>query len=400
MRSAGTHKPIRVLYCILDNRCGGPHRLAHAVAGRLRQYNIETVFLLGHKAGETWQPDGFPSFLCRRIQCFRRQAPLRNLLRFGAALPRNLRTIRRIIESNEIDIIHVDGVTNFVPAWSGHWTGRPVLWLYNDYLPPLLQRLLLPLVRAWASTVAVQGHCLREPLTAGYPTLRDKTVVLPAAVDTAKFAADASTPARRARLRQELGLPADATVVGTVRNINRFKGYTYFLEAAGRIKKAIASAKFLVVGRKLDTDPGYWDHLQRLTRQLGLEPDVIYTGFREDIPAVLSALDLFVLPSLQESCPVALLEAMAMQVPVVATNVGAVREMVTHEQTGFVVPPADSEALARAALTVLALPESRRRGMVEAARRKVEQEFALDAIARQQNELYQSMRARAPGVGH
>jgi glycosyltransferase involved in cell wall biosynthesis len=81
---------------------------------------------------------------------------------------------------------------------------------------------------------------------------------------------------------------------------------------------------------------------------------------------------------------------------VVATDVGAVREMVTQGQTGFVVPPGDSEALARAVLMYLALPQSARRGKVQAARMKVEQEFALDAIARQQNQLYESVRSLRP----
>ena len=129
--------------------------------------------------------------------------------------------------------------------------------------------------------------------------------------------------------------------------MNRFKGLTYFIEAAGRIKSRVPSAKFVIVGRKLDTDPGYWDHLQQLTEQLGLKQDVVFTGFREDVPAILSALDVFVLASIEESCPVALLEAMAMKVPVVATDVGAVSEMVLHGRTGFVVPPREPRGYRR-----------------------------------------------------
>jgi glycosyltransferase involved in cell wall biosynthesis len=391
MESTKGRQPIHALYCILDNRCGGPHRLAHAVACRLRQDQVETVFLLGYKAGATWRPDGFPSFLCRHIQCFRRQAPVSNFLRFCAALPRNLLSMCRIIRSNGIDVVHVDGVTNFVPALAGRLAGKPIVWLYNDYLPRPLRRVLLPLVTALASTVVVQGECLRQSLTAGRSRLRDKTVVLYSAVDPGKFTADENTWALRRRLRQELGIPAQCTVIGTVRNVNRLKGYTHFLEAAAQIKEKLGPVKFLVVGRKLDTDPGYWDHLQQLTTRLGLEQDVIYTGFRDDIPAILAALDLFVLASLQESCPVALLEAMAMKVPVVATDVGAVREMVTHDETGLVVPPGDSNALAQAVLAYLAKPQPQVRTMVEAARKKVEQDFTVQTIARQQKQLYERL---------
>jgi glycosyltransferase involved in cell wall biosynthesis len=387
--SALGRKPLRVLYCILDNRCGGPHRRAQAISCLLRSDHIETVFLMGHKADPSWRPDGFPSFTRRDIQCFRRQAPLWNFLRFCAALPGNLLYLRKIIESNRIDLVHVDGVTNFVPALAGHLAGRPVVWLYNDHPPGPLRPILLSLVTALASTVVVQGECLRQSLTAGRPRLRDKTVVLPSAVDPGRFVAEEGAPLQRQRLRQELGIPAPCTVIGTVQNVGRIKGGTHFLKAAARIKKRLAPVRFLVVGRKLDTDPGYWDHLQQLTVQLGLQQDVIYTGFREDIPAILSALDLFVLASLQESCPVALLEAMAMKVPVVATDVGAVSEMVSHTYSGFVVPPGDSEAIAQAVVTYLNLPQERVHDMTAAARKRVEDTFHIGIIARQQYELYE-----------
>ncbi|MCU0914693.1 MAG: glycosyltransferase [Planctomycetes bacterium] len=391
MDTSGKDRSIRVLYCILDNRCGGPHRLAHAAAGRLRAQGIETLFLLGHKARETWRPEGFEMFLCRRIQCLRRRHPVWNFLAFCGALPGNLWRLRRLIRAHDIDVVHVDGVTNFVPALAARLAGRPIIWLYNDYVSRPLQRVLLPLVTALAATVVVQGRSLRETLTAGRPRLRDKTVVLYSGVDTDRFRVGEHTPQQRRQIRQELGLPQDALVIGTVRNVNRLKGYTHFLEAAATVKRKIASAKFLVVGRRLDTDPGYWDHLQRLTARLGLTQDVVYTGFRDDVPALLSALDVFVLASLQESCPVALLEAMASQVGVVATDVGAVREMVHDGRSGLVVPPGDAQALADAVTAYLQMAPQDARRLCAAARQEVETRFAIDAIARQQAKLYESL---------
>jgi glycosyltransferase involved in cell wall biosynthesis len=382
---------MRVLYCILDNRCGGPHRRAHAVARRLREYNIETLFLTGYKGGETWRPDGFQSYICKHVQCFRRQSPIPNLFVFTAVLPYTLWRLCTIIRSNEIDIVHVDGVTNFVPALAAWLTGRPIVWLYNDYLPRPLRPVLMPMMTKLASTVLVQGETLKRQYTTGNPKLRDKTIVLHSCADTNRFTPNEHSPEQRRRIRQELGIPADCTLVGTIRNVNRFKGLTYFIEAAGRIKSRIPSAKFVIVGQKLDTDPGYWDHLQQLTAQLGLKQDVIFTGFREDVPAILASLDVFVLASIEESCPVALLEAMAMKVPVVATDVGAVSEMVLHGRTGFVVPPRDPDAIADAVMTYLQTSGEQVRQMVEAARQKVEAEFAIEPVARQQERLYESM---------
>ncbi len=382
---------MKVLYCILDNRLGGPHRRAHAVAQRLRQHNIETLFLLGYKSGEVWQPDGFPLFLCKHIQCFRRRRLLVNLARFVGMLPWNLLRIRRILRTNDIDIVHVDGVTNFVPALAAALTRTPIVWHYNDHLVGPLKRLLLPLLSRLASTVIVQGENLRQSRTGGDARLRDKTVVLPSAVDPGKFHAGARDLEERRRIRQELGLPPECVLVGSVGNINRFKGYTYFVEAAAAIKRQVPSARFLIVGAKLDTDPGYWEQLHELADRLGLTEDLVYTGFRDDVARVLSALDVFVLASVLESCPVAILEAMAMQVPVVATDVGAVSEMVLHGRTGFVVPPREPDAIAEAVMRYLHMPDEQVRQMMEAARQRVESEYSVGKIARQQKCLYESL---------
>jgi glycosyltransferase involved in cell wall biosynthesis len=387
----GKAQAMKVLYCILDDRCGGPHRLAHDVALRLREHDIETLFLLGCKTGEAWQPEGFRSFSCKHIQLLRRRRPLWSLVQFFGALPFNLATMSRIIRTNGIDLVHVDSLHNFVPALAARLAGKPLVWLYNDYLPVPVRRLLLSLAGALASTFLVQGENLKQLHTGDRPKLRGKTAVLYSGVDTRRFAPDEYGPEQRRRIREELGLPAECTLVGAIRNMHRLKGYTYFLEAAARIKSRVPSAKFLIVGRKLDTDPGYWEHLQQLTGQLGLGQDVIFAGFREDIPAILSALDVFVLASIEESCPVALLEAMAMRVPVVATEVGAVPELVIDGRTGFVVPPRDSEAIAGVTLRLLAMPRERLDAMVEAAQERVKATFDVDAIALQQKRIYESL---------
>lgn len=383
---------MRVLYCILENRFGGPHRLARTVAEHLRRHGVETLFLFGQKTGDVWQPEGFEAFWFRHIQCFTRRHPLVNLVRFGCMLPANLIRIRRLLRRRGITIVHVDGATNFVPALAARWAGVPIVWHYNDHLPGPLKRLLLPLVTRLSSRVIVQGEGLRQSRTAGNPRLRDKTCVLYSAVDTGRLVPGACDAAERDRVRAELGVPRDGILIGAVGNLNRFKGYTYFLQAAAKIRERRRDARFLVVGRKLDTDAAYGDRLEQLTARLGLKESVFFAGFRDDIPRVLSILDVFVLSSVLESCPVALLEAMAMKVPVVATDVGAVGELLDHGRTGFVVPPRDPDALAEAVLALLARPREQIRDIVEQARKTVEDRFSVDTIARQQLQVYESLR--------
>ena len=380
---------IKVLYCILDSRFGGPHQLALTIGRQLRNYRVETLFLLGQKSRNLWRPDGFEVFACRHIQCFTRRHPWLNFAVFCCFLPANLLRIRSIIRSHAVDIVHVDGITNFVPALAARLARTPIVWHYNDHLPNPLKWLLLRLVKALASTVIVQGERLRAARTGSDPKLNGKTVVLYAGIDLRQFDPARYNAQTRLRLRRELGVLGDVPLIGMIGNMNRFKGHACFIRAAQHIKTQVKTAKFLVVGRKLDTDPGYWEQMQQLTAECGLKEDLIFAGFREDIAALMSCWDVFVLSSVLESCPLVVLEAMAMRVPVVATDVGAVSELVLEGRTGFVVPPHDPEAIARAVLACLAMPQEQVRNMVDAARKRVENTFGLDMITRQQYQVYE-----------
>jgi len=385
---------MKVLYCVLDNRFGGPHRRAHATARQLRQHGVETVFLLGHKSGPVWNPQDFPALPLRHIQCFSRRRPLLNLLKFWLVLPLTLLRICRIIRSRRIDIVHVDGITNFAPAIAARLTRRPVVWLYNDHLPRPLQWFLLPLATTLAERVIVQGKALKDARTEGRPRLARKTCVIHTGLDAREFDPTRYDDQNTRRLREELNIPATSPLIGTIGNLNRFKGHDYFLQAAQQIKTEAPEAKFLIVGRKLETDTAYWEHLQQLTADLGLTDDVIFTGFQEDIPRTLSILDVFVLSSVLESCPCVLLEAMAMKAPVVTTDVGAASELVLEGQTGRVVPPRNASALAQAVLDTLAAAPEQTRETTEAARKRVEKEFGIDKIATQQRAIYESLGSR------
>jgi len=388
---------MRVLYCILDNRVGGPHRLALTMSRRLRQYDIETLFLVGRKTDDRWEPEDAQVFQLAHIQGFQRRAPLRNLARFLVALPRNLLRIRRLIRSHEIDIVHVDGVTNFLPALAAALCRTPLIWTYNDYLAPKLRRTLLPVVARLADRIVIQGENIRARYPRNHRRIEAKIAVLPSAVDLRQFDPGSLTPHDREALRAELEIPPDHTLVGTIGNVNALKGHDYFLEAAYRIKQRRPKTRFLIVGRRLDTASDYWDKLQTLLDRLDLRDDVIFTGFRPDIAQLLNALDVFVLPSIVESCPVAVLEAMAMKLPVVATDVGAVSELIVDHETGLVVPARDADAISNATLTCLEMAQDKREAMTHAARQRVEARFDVARIAERQSQLYEQVLSRKDG---
>jgi glycosyltransferase involved in cell wall biosynthesis len=382
---------MRVLYCILDNRVGGPHRLALTLSRHLGKGDIETLFLVGRKTDDPWEPDGARVFQLAHIQGFQRRAPLLNLARFLTRLPANLWRIRRLIRAQEIDIVHVDGVTNFVPALAAALCRTPVVWTYNDYLAPRLRRIILPVVARLADRIVIQGESIRVRYPRNHPRIEAKIAVLPSAVDTRQFDPGSFTARDREELRAAFEIPTDHALVGTIGNVNALKGHDCFLEAAHRIKQQRPGTRFLVVGRRLDTASDYWDQLQSLLDRLDLRDDVVFTGFRPDVARILHALDVFVLPSVVESCPVVVLEAMAMNVPVVATDVGAVSELIVQGHTGLIVPPRDADALAGAVLDCLQMTRNDREAMTRAARERVEMEFDVTRVAERQKRLYRQL---------
>lgn len=382
---------IRVLKCILDSRFGGPHRRSYAIAERLRADGVETLFLFGDK-GDTETPHGVTEcFYLKHMQFMRRKRALINLLVFLLFLPLNLIRIRGIIKSRRIDIVDVDGVTNMAPALAAALSRVPIVWCYNDHLPGPTRRLILLVVARLSSTVIVQGKKLKELRTGFNAKLCDKTVVLYPGVDTGQFDSARYDAGTRKRLRDEWNVPPDGPLIGMVGNMNHFKGHKHFLQAASRIKEKVPNARFILVGRKLDTYARYWGQLQYLTANLGLKDDVTYAGFRDDVPSILSALDVFVLPSIRESCPNALLEAMAMKVPVVATDVGAVSELVVNGQTGILVRAGDPPGIAEAVLRYLHKDPRENEENLKKARERVERVFSLGTIAEQQKLIYEEV---------
>lgn len=158
-------------------------------------------------------------------------------------------------------------------------------------------------------------------------------------------------PTDREALRRELGLSVDGPVVGTVANYRPEKGHRHLLAAAALVREAIPGARFVLVGGgPLEAQ------VRREARELGLDGTVVFDEPRHDAARVAAAFDVFVLASLHEGLPIALLEAMALGRPVVVTEAGGIPEIVRHREHGLVVPAGSPSALAGGILEVLADP--------------------------------------------
>jgi glycosyltransferase involved in cell wall biosynthesis len=196
-----------------------------------------------------------------------------------------------------------------------------------------------------------------------------------------------AAPMRNAALRAALVDGRPDFMVLTPARLHPQKGHTYLLQAAAQVP----DATFVLAG-----DGPLRAELEAEARDLGVAGRCVFLGQRADVPALLAAADLFVLPSLFEGLPVSVLEAMAAERPVVATAIGGTDEAITSEESGLLVPPKDPAALASAIRRLQADPPFARR-LAAAARARVEREFSSEATARNVMRVYDEVLAEARG---
>lgn len=185
--------------------------------------------------------------------------------------------------------------------------------------------------------------------------------------------------------------PPTHWVIATVGNIRHIKGHDILLRAAALVIARYPNITFQITGEVLE--PAYMESLDKLIRDLNLTGRVRFTGGSNNLPQLLAAADLFVLPSRSEGFSNAIIEAMAAGLPVVATNVGGNAEAVQHGTTGLIVPPQDPEAMAAAILALLDNPHQAQT-MGTAGRQLVLDKFTTEAMMRQTTHVYATLLAQ------
>jgi glycosyltransferase involved in cell wall biosynthesis len=227
-----------------------------------------------------------------------------------------------------------------------------------------------------AISAAIRDVLLASGVEAG------RISVVPSGVDVDRFVA---VNADRETVRREWAVGPEESVVVVVGALVQRKGHAVLLEAARRLAAQRIQARYVLCGEGAERGA-----LERQARETGLGEAVRFVGWRADVPRQLAAADVVALPSLQEGLGVAALEAMAAGRSLVASRVGGLAELVREGEDGWLVPPGDPGALARALTQALADPE-RRRTMGEAGRRRVAREFSMTRMTSDNETLYRRL---------
>lgn len=297
--------------------------------------------------------------------------------------------LRRLIREFKPAIIHTHGVrANVLGRLANKNEGFPAKLVTTvhsvlalDY-PTFWKRLIFDRFEKWTwryvdRFILVSRAMKQDLVKVGMP--EQKISVIHNAI---QLPAEPPVRPEHSKLREELGLPQDAVLAGTVARLHPVKGHTYLIQAIARLQTSHPDVHYVWMGGgELE------QQLREEVQAAGLADKIHMLGVRQDVPELLPQLDLFILPSISEGLSVAILEAMVAGLPVITTAVGGSPEVVSDGSEGLLVPSRNIDALYRALDQALSDPEHMKR-MGQAGQEKVYRYFSLQRLVRETTDVY------------
>lgn len=329
----------RILVTIHTPTFGGPHNQVLRMNKPLQELGWHTIVLLPEEPGNGYDRLAQAGIPCLRIPLHRLRATLnpRQHLSHLTNFQREVQQIRQIIRDEAIDIVQVCGLLNLQGALAARAEQVPIVWqLLSTFAPYPLRLLVTPLVTQIATVIMTTGQSVARQHP-GLLNVKARLIPFIPPVDTQVFQ---PAPAKRALARAKLGIPDGVTLIGTVGNFSRQKGHEYLVEAAAAVRAEHPRTAVRILGAQTVSNAAYYEkEVKQKAEALHLTQDG-YLAFADPGNAVadlLPAFDIFVLTSRAEGIPTVALEAMACGIPVIATNVGGVSEVVVDQVTGLLV---------------------------------------------------------------
>jgi L-malate glycosyltransferase len=310
---------------------------------------------------------------CIKINQFDARFTLRpdKLIRYFFSFSQTLRRFRDALRREKPDLIHANTIRSGLVATAASVGLKiPVIWHLHDELK---DHPISTLIRVFA---ACFNRIRLMPVSeATGKTFRGRFLqffgkhlqeqVIHNGVELEAFKFDENS---REQIRHELGLSNDELVFGTVGQITPRKGQLELLHTFAKVQKELPS-KLLIIGAPIfNQDELYLEELREAVKDLGIEASVKFLGSRSDIGAIMQSLDALIINSKSEALVLVAIEAMACRTPIISTDVGGIREIITHKKNGWLVPFGDEVALTEALVTVGKQPDLRRQFAEESER--------------------------------
>ena len=290
---------------------------------------------------------------------------------------RMIKEVRRIIIDHKIDIVHA---RSRVPAWIAFFACRGTDASFITTCHGYYKNKFFSQVMGWAKRVIVPSEAIGRHMIDHFKVPAESIRRIPRSVDLDRFAA--------VKKEKHKG---NGPIIAMVGRITPLKGHTYFLQAMAKVVRKYPYAKVWIIGDAPVQKEAYKRELEDLAKRLGLSTQVSFLGNRSDVPELLAQADVLVLSTVTpESFGRVILEAQAVGVPVVATQVGGVIDIIDHERTGLLVTPKDPDSMAEAVMRLWE-DKSLAQRLIEAAKKKLQDEFTLDKMASRTIAVYEEL---------
>jgi len=377
-------KKIRVLEMIDDASIGGGQ--------------VHVLMLAKHLSRETFEVSiacagqGFLADEARELGIEVIPVSMDNRIRF-----KTFRDVIRIFRTSDFDIVHTHGGTaGFWGRIGSLFAGKPIgrihsyhgmHYLTKNYSFPrrlrMMDQLLLSLTD---KVICVCLSDYRKGLAAGIVS-KKKGVIIHYGIEKERF----QTSGHREALRNKYGLDESDLIFGNVGRLHVQKGQRYLLEAFQLVKNRHSHTRLWIIG-----EGELKDELEKLSQDLGIHESVHFLGARTDVHELLSAIDIFILPSLWEGQPISIMEAGAAGKPVIATNIDGIADLLDNEKNALLVPVKDAHSLAMAMMRLIEDAGLRNR-LSAAIQATISESFTVENMAKNMGDLYRE--TLHPGFG-
>ena len=383
-----TSKKIKVLHIITRLDVGGSSTNTIETVARLDWNQFDPVLI----SGLTVDPDGMieSGLKARKIKYHFLNNLVRNINPWKDFLV--FFQLCRIIHREKCDIVHThSSKAGIVGRWAAKCAGVPVIihtphgHVFYGYFNQIVTRIFIVIERLTALvtnriiTLTERGR--QEHVAFGIAS-KDKFIAIPSGIDIDTKRMDEQS---RAVLRKNLKIPDNQFIFGTIARLDPIKGIIFLIEAAAIVKKEHHNVCLIVVG-----DGSQKELLKKKSEDLGLSDCVFFTGHQNETKPFIEIMDVFVLPSINEGMGRVILDAMVHAKPVVASEVGGIPDVVDDCKTGLLVAPKDSQALARAMISMIRDPQGAK-NMGLKGFKKVTNQYSLNQMVARIAALYMEL---------
>ncbi len=290
-----------------------------------------------------------------------------------------IKPLRKIIIEEKIDIVHA---RSRVPAWIAYFACRGTNAVFVTTCHGYYKSILFSRVMGWGKLVIVPSKVIARHMVETFGVAPENIRCIPRSVDIERFNVKRSDDKK------------DYYTISIVGRITPLKGHSYFLKAMAKLIQKIPYIKIWIIGDAPEQKKHYRSELEILVHRLGIEDKVEFLGKRKDIPTLLAKTDVLVLSTItQESFGRVILEAQAAGVPVVATKVGGVIDIIQHEKTGLLVEPKDIDSMAEQVYRLLN-DKNLAKKIINTAKRQLKQRFSVEKMCEDTINVYKELLER------